>query len=83
MHSVSLIDSKSCLALCCGPIKFTECVLLLEAAALNYSADYYHNAATVGIVHTLFSQIQTLFSRVMRLTGVQKKKKIKNIVLES
>lgn len=49
---------------------FTEGVLLLDASALNYSVDYYHNSSTVAIVHTLLSLIQTLFSRVMQLAGV-------------
>lgn len=31
-------------------IRFTECVLLLEAAALNYTVDYYHNCAAGVIV---------------------------------
>lgn len=44
--------------------------LLLEATALNYSVDYYHNSATAVIVPTRFSQIQTLFSYVEQLTGM-------------
>ena len=31
-------------------IRFAECALLLEAAALNYTVDYYHNCATGVIV---------------------------------
>lgn len=33
-------------AICSCPIKFTKCVLLLEARALNYSVDHYHAAAS-------------------------------------
>ncbi len=57
-------------AICYRRIKFIECVLLLEAAALNYSVDYYHNSATEVVVPTRLSQTQTLFSSVMQLAGL-------------
>lgn len=58
-------------AICFCPIKFTECVLLLEAAALNYSVDYDHYSATIVTVATLLSPTQTLFSFVKQLALVQ------------
>lgn len=58
-------------AICSCPIKLTECVLLLEATALNYSVDYYQNSAAAVILPTHFSQIQILFSYIMQLIGMQ------------
>lgn len=77
MLYVNFIDSKiehnekPKSAICSCPIKFTGCVLLLKATALNYSVDYYHNSV---IGPTRFFQIETLFPHVEQLAGMWDKK---------
>lgn len=67
--------------MCYCPIKFLECVLLLEAAALNYSVDYYHDSATVVVVPAPLSQIQTLFSYETQVTVLQNEKRCIRVAL--